>query len=128
MRKKKKKKKNLPVAVVAGAAGANKGLLNNFFLLFFFFYFFLTDFSIFFTNSLSFSIFLDKTWNIFPAPAPNCLCPAGPTSLSDTLLSNRTSPNILPLCKVRFPGSLHPLCVCILWDICISLKVFAGQC
>ena len=47
--------------------------------------------------------------NLFPAPAPNCLCPTGPTSWSVTLFSNRTSPNILPLCKIMFPGSLHPL-------------------
>ena len=43
-----------------------------------------------------------------PVPAPDCLCPAGPTSWSVTFLLNRTSPNILPLRKVMFPGSLHP--------------------
>ena len=46
----------------------------------------------------------------YSAPAPNCLCSAGPTPWSVTLLLNRTSCNILmPLCKVMFPGSLHPL-------------------
>ena len=44
-----------------------------------------------------------------PAPAPDCLCQADLPSWSVTPLMNRTSPNILLLCKVLFPGSLHPL-------------------
>ena len=53
----------------------------------------------------------EQDWKLFPAPAPalNCLCPAGQTSWSVFLLLNRTSPNILPVCKVTFLGSLHPL-------------------
>ena len=43
-----------------------------------------------------------------PAPAPDCLCQAGLPTWSVTPLMNRTSPNILLLCKVLFPGSLHP--------------------
>ena len=66
-------------------------------------------FVLFFTNPWSCSIILNRTRNLFPAPAPNCLCPAGATSWSVTLLLNKTSPNILPLCKVMFPGSLHSL-------------------
>ena len=44
-----------------------------------------------------------------PAPADNCLCQAGLSSWSVTPLMNRTMTNILLLCKVLFPGSLHPL-------------------
>ena len=66
------------------------------------------SFHYFFTNSWSCSIILNRTRNILPAPAPDCLCPAGLPSWSVTFLLNRTSPNILPLCKVMFPGSLHP--------------------
>ena len=43
------------------------------------------------------------------ALALDCLCPTGLTSWSVTLFSNRTILNILPLCKVMFPGSLLPL-------------------
>ena len=69
-------------------------------------------FHYFFTNSWSCSIILNRTRNILPAPAPDCLCPAGLPSWSVTFLLNRTSPNILPLCKVMFPGSLLPLTSC----------------
>ena len=44
-----------------------------------------------------------------PAPAPDCLCQAGLPSWSVTPLMNRTSRNILLLCIVLLPGSLHPL-------------------
>ena len=73
------------------------------------FKYYLKDCSLFFTNSWSSSTILNRTSNIFPAPAPDCHYPAGLTSWSVTILLNRTSPNILPLCKVIFPGSLHPL-------------------
>ena len=43
------------------------------------------------------------------ALALDCLFPTGLTSWSVTLFFNRTIPNILPLCKVMFPGSLLPL-------------------
>ena len=52
---------------------------------------------------------MNRTRNFFCAPAPYCLCPEALPSWSVTLLMNRTSPYILPLCKVLFPGSLHPL-------------------
>ena len=60
-------------------------------------------------SSWSCSITLNKTRNPSPAPAPDCLCQAGPTPCSVTLLLNRTIRNILPLCTIMFPGSLHPL-------------------
>ena len=67
----------------------------------------LNDFQLFFTNSWPCSIILNKTRNIFSAPAPDCLCPAGLPSWSCYLLLNRTSPNILPVSKILFPGSLR---------------------
>ena len=67
------------------------------------------NFHYFNASSWSCSIILNKTRNPYAAPAPTCLCQAGPTPWSDTLLLNRTSPNILPLCKIMLPGSLHPL-------------------
>ena len=70
---------------------------------------FKSEFLIYFTNSWFCSIILNKTGNLFPAHAPDYVCPAGPTSWSVTLLLNSTSPNIVPVCKVMFPGSLHPL-------------------
>ena len=42
-----------------------------------------------------------------PYSAPDCLCQAGPTPRSVTLLLNWTNPNIRHLCKVMFPGSLQ---------------------
>ena len=42
-------------------------------------------------------------------PFSDCICPAHLTFWPVTLFLNRTSPNILPLCKVLFPGSNHPL-------------------
>ena len=71
--------------------------------------FFVYSFKLLCTNSWSCSIILNRTRNLFPAPAPDCLCLAGLPSWSGTLFLNRTSENILPLCKVLFPGSLHPL-------------------
>ena len=66
-------------------------------------------FYLFCTKSGSCSIILSRTKNLFPAPAPDCLCTAGLRSWSGTLFLNSTSKNILPLCNVLFPGSLHPL-------------------
>ena len=66
-------------------------------------------FELFYASSWSCSIIFNRTRNPYPATAPDCPCQAGPTPWSVTLLVNRTSPNILPLCKVMFPGSLHPL-------------------
>ena len=62
-----------------------------------------------FTKSWYCLIILNRTRNFFPAPAPNCICPAGLPSWSVTIILNRTSPYILPLCKVLFPGSHLPL-------------------
>ena len=59
--------------------------------------------------SWSCSFILNKTRNFFHAPAPDCLCPAGLPFWSSTLFLNRTRKNILLLCNVFFPGSLHPL-------------------
>ena len=56
-------------------------------------------------------IIMNRTRIISPAPAPDCLCPAGPTHWSLTFFFNRTSQNILFLWKVMFPGSIHPLYV-----------------
>ena len=63
--------------------------------------------------------------NPFHAPSPNCLCQAGPTPRSVTILFNRTSPHILPLCKVMLPGSLHPLIVMI--APAVSLEICAAK-
>ena len=54
-------------------------------------------------------IILNKTTNLSPATAFDCLCPADPIHWPVTLLLNRTSPNILSLCKFMFSTSLHPL-------------------
>ena len=54
-------------------------------------------------------LFWKGTRNLFPAPAPDCLCPAGPTPWSVTLILNRNSSNIMPLCKVMFPSSIQSL-------------------
>ena len=67
------------------------------------------SFYLFYARSCSCSIMLNKTRVSLPALTPDCLCPACLTSWSVTLHLNRTIPNILPLCKVTIPGSLHPL-------------------
>ena len=61
------------------------------------------------TKSWSCPINLNRIRNLFPAPAPDCLCPTGLPSWWVTLLINSTSPYILPFCKGLFPVSLHPL-------------------
>ena len=60
-------------------------------------------------GSWSCLIILNRTRNLSPAPASNCLCTAGPTPWSLTLLLNKTISNILPLYKIILPGCLHPL-------------------
>ena len=61
-------------------------------------------FTYYFTNSRSFSIILNRTRKLFPAPARDCLCLEGLPSWSVTLLSNRTSPNNLPLDSKQVQG------------------------
>ena len=74
-------------------------MIKNYFFFFFFFFY----------KFMSCSIILNRTRNLFHAPAPDCLCPAGLPSWSGTIFLNRTRTYILPLCKVLFSRSLHPL-------------------
>ena len=66
-------------------------------------------FTYFFYQFLVLLNYSEQDQESLPAPAPDCLCQADLPSWSVTPLMNRTSPNILLLCKVLFPGSLHPL-------------------
>ena len=52
-------------------------------------------FNYFYASFLSCFTFLNRTRNLYPAPASDCLCPEGPTPWSFILLFNRTNPNIL---------------------------------
>ena len=71
----------------------------------------ITVFEIIFYQFLVLLNYSEQDQESLPAPAPYCLCQAGLPSWSVTPLMNRTSPNILILCKVLFPGSLHPLAI-----------------
>ena len=50
----------------------------------------------FHVSSWSCLIILNRTRDLFPSLAPDCLCPASLTRWSITLLLNKASPNSLP--------------------------------
>ena len=66
-------------------------------------------FTYFFYQFLVLLNYSERDQESLPASPPDCLCQTGLTYWSVTPPMNRTIPNILLLCKVLFPGSLHPL-------------------